>query len=80
MRATEKVDYVAYEPVMPEVSKARTRALMLEQLADGDELPKPGQLVKRLQGRIRLGWLSKGCCWRSANNDRRDRDAHEECP
>ena len=35
MMAMEKVDYVAYEPVMLEVSKARARARMLGQLADG---------------------------------------------
>jgi hypothetical protein len=30
-----KVDYVAYEPAMLEVSKAQARAPMLELLADG---------------------------------------------
>jgi hypothetical protein len=34
-RATEKVDYVSYEPVMLQVSKVRACARILEQLADG---------------------------------------------
>ena len=35
MTAMEKADYVAYEPVMLEMSKARARARMPERLADG---------------------------------------------
>jgi len=35
MMAMEKVDYVAYEPMMLEMSKARARARMPERLADG---------------------------------------------